>query len=64
MSGALELASGPAPSHQARAGVSLLLGAVVGGIVGFLVGGPIGALVGAAGGAGAVMLINRNRASG
>lgn len=60
-SGVLELASQARPS-QARAGVSLLIGAAVGGVVGFFVAGPIGAVAGAALGAGAMLLINRRRA--
>lgn len=61
MTGTLAFQAGPSYSSPARAGVSLLLGAAVGGGVGFLVGGPIGAAVGALVGAGAVMLINRAR---
>lgn len=59
----MELAAQARPT-QARAGVSLLIGAAVGGVVGFLVGGPIGAVAGAALGAGAVMLINKRRGAG
>lgn len=50
-----------APAHPAAKGVSLLLGAAVGGVIGFFVGGPIGAAVGAVAGAAAITLINRAR---
>lgn len=60
-SGVIELGSQALP-NPARAGVSLLIGAAIGGVLGMLVMGPLGAVVGAAVGAGAVMLINRGRA--
>lgn len=62
-SGVVELGAQARPG-QARSGVSLLLGAAIGGVLGFLVMGPLGAVVGAAVGAGAIMLANRGRASG
>jgi hypothetical protein len=54
--GVVELGS---PAHPARAGVSLLLGAAIGGVIGFFAFGPVGAAIGAVAGAGALALLNR-----
>lgn len=62
-SGLVELGAQARPG-QARSGVSLLLGAAIGGVVGFFAMGALGAVVGAALGAGAIMLANRGSSRG